>query len=161
MSFDWLPNYSINDNLEAPPPPPPPPPKDINKNDTTSNDKPQPSTKPKTHDSDQPIDIITTIGVYLETKDLVEEHLIKLGKQIEEEEPDCLQWEVFYLRATEELILIERFKNLAAAEYHWQMQYNQNVLRFLTNQGWLSGHPDMKRLKSRGGFAFRSRLTTL
>ncbi|KAK3987365.1 hypothetical protein QBC44DRAFT_246120 [Cladorrhinum sp. PSN332] len=160
MSFRSLPDYSINDALESPIP-------TDHKQDAvygkqiSAESAESASTNSSNPDSDQPIDIITTLGVYPETKDQVEEHLIKLGKQIEEEEPDCLQWEVFYLNATGELVLIERFKNLAAAEYHWQMQYNQNVLSYLADQGWLSGHPDMKRLKSRGGFAFRSRLTNL
>lgn len=99
MSFRSLPDYGINDNTGTP----------ADSNNGTSTSKP--STSPPTNsegDSDHPVDIITTLGVYPETKDRVEEHLIKLGKQIEEEEPDCLQWEVFYLNATGELVLIER-----------------------------------------------------
>ena len=102
MSFRSLPDYGINDNLDGP---------TDGKNDTTSTSKPSSTSPPTSNsegDSDHPVDIITTLGVYPETKELVEEHLIKLGKQIEQEEPDCLQWEVFYLSATGELVLIER-----------------------------------------------------
>ncbi|KAK4166844.1 hypothetical protein QBC43DRAFT_349542 [Cladorrhinum sp. PSN259] len=156
MSFKSLPDYGINDPPELSAP------KDSSKQESVGSKPPtEPQSTSDNAEPEQPIDIITTLGVYPEAKDQVEEHLIKLGKQVEAEEPDCLQWEVFYLNSTGELVLIERFKNLAAAEYHWQMQYNQNVLRYLTDQGWLSGLPDMKRLKSRGGFAFRSRLTNL
>ena len=102
MSFRSLPDYGLNDNLGGP---------TDGKNDTTSTSKPSSTSPPTSNsegDSDHPVDIITTLGVYPETKELVEEHLIKLGKQIEQEEPDCLQWEVFYLSATGELVLIER-----------------------------------------------------
>ncbi|KAK4182709.1 hypothetical protein QBC35DRAFT_420270 [Podospora australis] len=110
---------------------------------------------PDTTPPDKPVDVITTVSVTPESKDRVEKYLIDLGKDIEANEPGCLQWEVFYLGSPGELVLIERFKDLSSAEDHRHIQYSRDALAHAAEQGWLSREPDIKILNSRGGFAFR------
>ncbi|KAL2016597.1 hypothetical protein VTK56DRAFT_3254 [Thermocarpiscus australiensis] len=107
-------------------------------------------------ESNEPVRVVTILAVSPENKELLEQHLLELAKkQIEARETGCLEREVFYLESTGELVLQEDFENRAAAERHRRMRYNQEALAYASEQGWLAKEPDVKIVKSRGGFALR------
>lgn len=65
------------------------------------------------------VDIIITLAINPENKEQVEANLLKAGEWIEKNEPGCLQWEVFYLEATGEMVLVERSAPIEPAVRCW------------------------------------------
>ncbi|KAK4675242.1 hypothetical protein QC764_001510 [Podospora pseudoanserina] len=109
------------------------------------------------------VDIIITLAINPENKEQVEANLLKAGEWIEKNEPGCLQWEVFYLEATGEMVLVERFNDLQTArKYHPENRKKDGMIdgglkwaNEIVEKGWLSQEPDIKVLSRRGGFGLR------
>ncbi|KAK0735937.1 hypothetical protein B0T21DRAFT_392788 [Apiosordaria backusii] len=120
------------------------------------------NTPPDTLDS-AAVDIIITLAINPENKAQVEANLLKAGEWIEKHEPGCLQWEVFYLEATGEMVLVERFNDLPTArKYHPENREKEGMIdgglkwaNEIVEKGWLSQEPDIKVLSRRGGFGLR------
>ncbi|OCL14606.1 hypothetical protein AOQ84DRAFT_435553 [Glonium stellatum] len=98
------------------------------------------------------VNIVAIITPAPGKKELAQAALAELAQKVQENEPNCLQYQFFFHEETGEFISIERFKNMAALEFHRQQPYLAELKERAIKDQSLAKPLDIRVLTPTSGF---------
>jgi len=75
----------------------------------------------------------------------------ELAGEVEKNEPGCLGYQYFYNEATEEVVVLEIYKDAASAEAHKNSAHFAEAIK-IGMEGKLAAPPKIQIVKRKGGF---------